>query len=80
MALPNFKPFWAAGHFEVAPPADGAVMFSDFRRDPARFQLSAASCRIEIFSWATAAFGCADCPGELTWLPPEQWLGSKSLA
>ena len=73
--MPDFDRFWTEGHFRLAPPEKGQVMFEAFRADPQGAPLATPSGRIEIFSETIDGFGYDDCPGHPVWMEPAEWLG-----
>ncbi|MGQ0652357.1 MAG: molybdopterin-dependent oxidoreductase [Betaproteobacteria bacterium] len=75
-ALPPFAEFWARGYVEQAVPERAAVLFEEFRRDPARHRLQTPSGKIELHSERIAGFAYDDCPPQPAWLPPAEWLGA----
>ncbi len=74
---PSFERFWEAGELILPLQAEVGGWLRDFRTDPEANPLNTPSGRIEIYSETIAGFGYADCPGHPTWLPPDEWLGSR---
>jgi len=75
IALPTIEELRRKRWFEVAPPAEPTILFSDFRADPQAHPLKTPSGRIELFSETIADFGYANCPGHAFWAEPYEWLG-----
>ena len=74
---PDFDTFWREGYVEVPPPKKPYVLFADFYREPEKYPLQTPSGKLEIFSETIANFNYDDCPGHLTWLKPQEWLGGE---
>jgi biotin/methionine sulfoxide reductase len=75
---PDFDEFWDQGELTLPTlPWDGGIVRA-FRRDPAAAPLPTPSGKVEITSDVIASFGCADCPGHPTWLPPSEGAGSPA--
>ena len=75
IVLPDFDTFWSEGMIVLPRPEDDYIYLADFRADPEANALRTPSGRIELFSERIAAMGYDDCPGQATWLEPEEWLG-----
>ncbi len=74
--LPTFEAFWEAG-FVAMPEANADYVYlADFRADPQENALRTPSGRIELASERIAGFRYDDCPGQPTWIDPDEWLGS----
>lgn len=76
--LPAFQELRDRRWFEVAPPKNPAVIFSDFRADPEAHPLNTPSGKIELFSQTIDDFGYENCPGHPFWSEPYEWLGRTS--
>ncbi len=77
--LPDLEQFLHGGeilHFDD--PAPNSVYLADFRKDPEAHALKTPSGKIELFSETIASFNYPDCPGQPTWIPPREWLGSAT--
>jgi biotin/methionine sulfoxide reductase len=73
---PGFDEMWAAGELHLPAADDDRVLFADFRADPDAHPLRTPSGRIQLASEVIDGFGYDDCPGQPTWLEPDEWLGS----
>jgi biotin/methionine sulfoxide reductase len=80
LTWPDFESFWATGHVAVPEPTEPQILFRAFREDPETNPLKTPSGRIEIGSATVAGFGYDDCPGQPTWLEPEEWLGAEKAS
>ncbi|OED42788.1 biotin transporter BioY [Chromatiales bacterium (ex Bugula neritina AB1)] len=77
VTLPSWSQFLQGDIIEFDDPSPQQTFLSDFRSDPEASPLPTASGRIELFSEKIASYNYSDCPGQATWLPPEEWLGSE---
>ena len=74
--LPDLERFLAGDIMSFPDPDPNAVFLKDFIATPQVFPLQTPSGKIELFSEVIAGFGYDDCPGQATWIPPREWLGS----
>jgi biotin/methionine sulfoxide reductase len=77
---PEFDEMWAAGGMRLPAADDDRVLYADFRADPDAHPLPTPSGRIQLSSEVIDGFGYDDCPGQPTWLEPDEWLGSAQRA
>ncbi|MEM7194671.1 MAG: molybdopterin-dependent oxidoreductase [Pseudomonadota bacterium] len=75
-SLPEFNEFISGNIIEFPDPEPDAVFLSAFRKDPQNSPLPTPSGLIELFSETIDGFSYPDCPGQASWLPPHEWLGS----
>lgn len=71
--LPSFEEWEEAGVYRLPDEPRNRDWLADFRENCDRFPLSTPSGKLELFSSTVASFGYADCPGQATWLEPEEW-------
>lgn len=77
--LPDLEQFLQSGEIlYFDDPAPNSVYLADFRKDPESHALKTPSGKIELFSETIASFNYPDCPGQPTWIPPREWLGSAT--
>lgn len=74
--LPGFEEFWDIGFVDLGQSPLPQTMLASYRSDPSAHPLPTPSGKIELSSEVISSFGYADCPGQPTWLEPEEWLGA----
>lgn len=79
-SVPDFDGFWAEGMTELPVTNPPGPLFAAFRADPGANPLATPSGRIELYSSVIDSFGYDDCPGQPTWLEPEEFLNSPRAA
>lgn len=72
-ALPTFAEWEKAGIYRLPDEPRTRDWMADFRKDPVKAPLATPSGKLELFSATVAGFGYADCPGQATWLEPQEW-------
>lgn len=72
-SLPTFAEWEDAGIYRLPNEPRTRDWMADFRMDPNEAPLATPSGKLELFSETIAGFGYLDCPGQATWIEPQEW-------
>jgi biotin/methionine sulfoxide reductase len=77
--LPSFEQWERAGVYRLPDEPRTKDWMADFRSDPKAFPLATPSGKLELYSQTIASYGYEDCPGQATWLEPQEWQEVDSV-
>ena len=72
-SIPTFAEWEKAGIYRLPDEPRTRDWMADFRLDPTAAPLATPSGKLELFSETIAGFGYSDCPGQATWIQPQEW-------